>query len=44
MKHVKCEESVNTAGLVVWSLYVKGTGNCDLTIGQSWSNVLTLIV
>lgn len=37
------EESVNTAGLVVWSLYVKGTGNHDLTIGQPRGNVLMLI-
>ena len=41
-KYVKCEESVNTAGLVVWSLYVKGTVNCDLTIDLPWGNVLML--
>ena len=39
---MKCEEIVNTADLVVWSLYVKGTGNCDLTIDQPWENVLML--
>ena len=42
-KICECEESVNTAGLVVWSLYVKGTGNHDLTIGHPWGNVLMLI-
>lgn len=42
-KICECEESVNTAGLVVWSLYVKGTGNHDLTIGQPRGNVLMLI-
>ena len=42
-KICECEKSVNTEDLVVWSLYVKGTGNHDLTIGQPWGNVLMLI-